>query len=47
MAKTFEVTILGVNSAIPVFERHPSCQIVNYDEVLYMVDCGEAAQIQI
>ena len=47
MAKKFEITILGVNSAYPVHGRHPSCQIVNYDERLCMIDCGEAAQIQL
>lgn len=47
MAKKFEVTILGVNSAYPIHGRHPSCQIVNYDDHLFMIDCGEAAQIQI
>lgn len=47
MAKKFEVTILGVNSAFPIHGRHPSCQIVNYDECLFMIDCGEAAQIQL
>ncbi len=47
MAKKFEVTILGVNSAYPIHGRHPSCQIVNYNEHLYMIDCGEAAQIQL
>ncbi|MEM9548163.1 MAG: ribonuclease Z [Bacteroidota bacterium] len=47
MAKKFEVTILGVNSAYPIHGRHPSCQIVNYNDRLYMIDCGEAAQIQL
>ena len=47
MAKRFEVTILGVNSAYPIHGRHPSCQIVNHDEKLFMIDCGEAAQIQV
>jgi len=47
MPKTFEVTILGVNSAIPVHKRHPSCQIINFDNELFMVDCGEGTQIQI
>ncbi len=47
MSKKFEVTILGVNSAFPVHGRHPSCQIVNFAERLYMIDCGEAAQIQV
>lgn len=47
MSKKFEVTILGVNSAFPIHGRHPTCQIVNFDERLYMIDCGEATQIQI
>ena len=47
MSKKFEVAILGVNSAFPVHGRHPSCQVVNFDERLYMIDCGEAAQIQV
>lgn len=47
MAKKFEVTLLGVNSAFPVNGRHPSCQIVNYDDRLFMIDCGEASQIQV
>ena len=47
MSKKFEVTILGVNSAFPMHGRHPSCQIVNFDERLYMIDCGEASQIQL
>lgn len=47
MAKKFEVTILGVNSAYPIHDRHPSCQVVNYNERLFMIDCGEAAQIQL
>ena len=46
MSKKFEVTILGVSAAFPVHGRHPTCQVVNYDERLYMIDCGEAAQIQ-
>ena len=46
MAKKFEVTILGVNSAQPIHGRHPSCQIVNYSDHLIMIDCGESAQIQ-
>jgi len=47
MSKKFEVTILGVNSAFPIHGRHPSCQVVNFAERLYMIDCGEASQIQI
>lgn len=47
MALPFEVTILGVNSAVPVFGRHPSSQIVRYDDTLLMIDCGEGTQAQL
>lgn len=47
MALPFEVTILGVNSAIPVNGRHPSCQIVRYNQVQLMIDCGEGSQSQL
>ncbi len=44
---TFEVTILGSNSALPAHGRFPTAQIVNFNERLFLVDCGEAAQIQL
>lgn len=47
MSKVFQVTILGVNSALPVHGRHPTCQIVHYDGDLYMIDCGEGSQVQL
>jgi len=47
MAVAFEVTLLGVNSAIPVNGRHPSCQVVRYDNVMLMIDCGEGTQQQL
>ncbi len=41
-----KVTILGNNSALPAFGRHPTAQVVSvYGEVL-LLDCGEGAQIQ-
>jgi ribonuclease Z len=40
-----KITILGNNSALPAYDRYPTCQIVSIDGVLIMVDCGEAAQI--
>lgn len=42
---TFEVTILGSNSAIPAHGRHPTSQVINLNENLYLVDCGEGTQI--
>jgi ribonuclease Z len=41
-----KVTILGNNSALPAFGRHPTSQIVSVGGTLVMLDCGEAAQIQ-
>lgn len=40
------VTILGNNSALPAFDRHPTAQIVTMDENLFLVDCGEGTQMQ-
>jgi ribonuclease Z len=40
------VTILGNNSAVPAFNRHPTSQVVTIDGNLFLVDCGEGAQIQ-
>lgn len=43
----FEVTILGTGSAIPTKDRFLSGQVVNHDEHLFLVDCGEGTQIQL
>ena len=40
------VTILGNNSAVPAFDRHPTSQVVTTDGSLFLVDCGEGTQIQ-
>ncbi|HEX5654920.1 MAG TPA: ribonuclease Z [Chitinophagaceae bacterium] len=40
------VTILGNNSAVPAFDRHPTSQVVTLDGSNYLVDCGEGTQIQ-
>jgi ribonuclease Z len=40
------VTILGNNSAIPAFDRHPTAQVVTMNEHLFLVDCGEGTQSQ-
>lgn len=39
------ITILGCGSATPTMRHMPSCQIVEHKGQLYMIDCGEAAQI--
>jgi ribonuclease Z len=40
------VTILGNNSAIPAFDRHPTAQVVTLDDQLFLIDCGEGTQTQ-
>lgn len=42
----FSVTILGNNSAIPAYDRHPTAQTVQNDEHIFLVDCGEGTQMQ-
>lgn len=41
----FEVNILGCGAATPTLRHLPSAQIVNVRDRLFMVDCGEGAQI--
>jgi ribonuclease BN (tRNA processing enzyme) len=43
----FAVTILGNNSAVPAFDRHPTSQVVTLNGRNYLVDCGEGTQIQL
>ncbi|MGI8584678.1 MAG: ribonuclease Z, partial [Chitinophagaceae bacterium] len=40
------VTILGNNSAIPAFNRHPTSQVVQNAEQSFLIDCGEGTQMQ-
>ncbi len=44
---TFSVTILGSGSAIPIANRHLSAQILNVNERLFLIDCGEGTQLQL
>ncbi len=41
-----KVTILGNNSALPAFGRHPTAQVVSLFGDLLLLDCGEGTQIQ-
>jgi ribonuclease Z len=43
----FGVTILGNNSAVPAFNRHPTSQLVTLNDQLFLIDCGEGTQTQI
>jgi ribonuclease Z len=42
----FAVTILGNNSAVPAFDRHPTSQVVTIAGTNLLIDCGEGTQIQ-
>ena len=42
----FGVTILGNNSALPAYDRHPTAQVVSIQDQFLLIDCGEATQIQ-
>ena len=43
----FGVTILGNNSAVPAYNRHPTAQIITIHDQLILFDCGEGTQMQI
>lgn len=41
----FQVNILGCGSATPSIRHLPSCQVVDFRDNLFMIDCGEGAQL--
>jgi ribonuclease Z len=41
-----KLTILGNNSAIPAYDRHPTAQVIDIREQLFLIDCGEGTQMQ-
>ncbi|NDV58747.1 ribonuclease Z [Bacteroides sp. 519] len=43
----FELHILGCGSALPTTRHFPTSQVVNIREKLFMIDCGEGAQLQL
>lgn len=44
---TFELLVLGTSSASPTSSRNPSAQLLNIAERYFLIDCGEATQIQL
>ena len=42
----FELNILGCGSATCTMRHMPSCQVLDIRDQLYMIDCGEGAQLQ-
>jgi ribonuclease Z len=42
----FELTILGSNAAVPANNRWLSAQVLNIQEQLFLIDCGEGTQFR-
>lgn len=43
----FQVNILGCGSATPSMRHMPACQVIDFRDRLFMIDCGEGAQLQL
>lgn len=43
----FNLKILGCGSALPTLRHNPSSQVLNVNERLFLVDCGEGTQVQL
>ena len=44
---SFQLTILGSNSATPAFGRHPTSQLLRVANYYFLIDCGEGCQMQL
>ena len=44
---SFKLTILGCSAAVPDLDKHPSSQLLNSNENLFLIDCGEGTQIRL
>ncbi len=44
---SIKVKILGSNSAAPAHRRHHTSQLINIEGKYYLMDCGEATQLQL
>lgn len=43
----FELTILGSSSATPIYNRHPTSQLLYIRERHFLIDCGEGTLMQL
>lgn len=43
----FELTLLGTGAALPMPGRHTSAQVLNVNDLLYLIDCGEGTQMRL
>lgn len=44
---SFELTILGSNSALPTSNRYPTAQVLEVPGRCFLIDCGEGTQMQL
>jgi ribonuclease Z len=44
---SFKITILGSSGALPAYGRFPSSQLIEIQNNVFLVDCGEGAQMQL
>jgi ribonuclease Z len=42
-----KLTILGNNSALPAYGRHPTAQLLEVNQQFHLIDCGEGTQMQL
>lgn len=42
-----QLTILGNNSALPAYGRHPTAQLLHIHEQSFLIDCGEGTQMRL
>ena len=43
----FALTVIGSGSALPMHGRHPSSQVIQYDDFFCLIDCGESTQMRL
>lgn len=44
---SFRVSILGSNSALPAYGRNHSAQLIQIEDMHFLMDCGEGTQLQL
>ncbi|GIX47941.1 MAG: ribonuclease Z [Candidatus Tectimicrobiota bacterium] len=47
MSTTFRITFLGTSAAVPTVRRNVSATLVAYQDLKWLIDCGEGTQRQI
>jgi ribonuclease Z len=47
MSETFRITFLGTSAALPTVKRNVSATLVAYQDLKWLIDCGEGTQRQL